>query len=294
MIDIRRALALALVIAAPLRAGAQGPATPLVGAQWLARHIDDAGLVLLHVGDRAQYDREHIPGARFVAPRDLAVERDGLVLELPEPATLRERLEKLGIGDDSRVIVYFGEDWLTPATRVLFTLDAAGLGARSALLDGGMRAWKRAGGRVTAELPATKRGTLSVGRAPEMVVDAAWVRARRDGPGVAIVDARAEGFYDGSAPSHHRPGHIPGAKSIPFSSIATDSLTILPATRLAELFRAAGVQPGDTVVAYCHIGQQATAIVLAARVLGHPVKLYDGSFEDWSRRTELPVETVHR
>jgi len=76
MIDIRRAFALALVLAVPARAGARGDPSPVVGAAWLARHIDDAGLVLLHIGDRAQYDREHIPGARFAAPRDLAVERD--------------------------------------------------------------------------------------------------------------------------------------------------------------------------------------------------------------------------
>jgi thiosulfate/3-mercaptopyruvate sulfurtransferase len=58
---------------------------------------------------------------------------------------------------------------------------------------------------------------------------------------------------------------------------------------LAEAFRSAGITVGDTVVAYCHIGQQATTILLGARLLGHPVKLYDGSFQDWARR-DLPVE----
>jgi thiosulfate/3-mercaptopyruvate sulfurtransferase len=50
------------------------------------------------------------------------------------------------------------------------------------------------------------------------------------------------------------------------------------------------VKPDDTVIGYCHIGQQATAMLFAARSLGHRVLLYDGSFQDWSRRTDLPVE----
>ena len=64
------------------------------------------------------------------------------MLEMPEPDSLRARLETLGISDESRVIVYYGNDWVSPATRVVFTLDYAGLGDSSALLDGGMQAWK--------------------------------------------------------------------------------------------------------------------------------------------------------
>ena len=64
---------------------------------------------------------------------------------------------------------------------------------------------------------------------------------------------------------------------------------VKPADQLAALFAAAGAKPGDTVVTYCHIGQQATAVAFAARTLGFKVVLYDGSFEDWSRRVELPV-----
>jgi thiosulfate/3-mercaptopyruvate sulfurtransferase len=59
------------------------------------------------------------------------------------------------------------------------------------------------------------------------------------------------------------------------------------------MFDAAGVQPGDTVAAYCHVGGQATMVLLAARLLGHPVRLYDGSMADWNERT-LPLENASR
>ena len=91
--------------------------------------------------------------------------------------------------------------------------------------------------------------------------------------------------------AEQRAGHIAGARSVPFTEIADDRNIFKSANDLAALFKAAGVQPGDTVVGYCHIGQQATGMLFAARSLGYPVLLYDGSFEDWSRRTDFPVET---
>ena len=266
-----------------------------VTSQWLASHLTDAELVLLHVGDSAEYAREHIPGARHVALRAISTtshdHQNGLMLELPEPDSLRARLEALGIGNQSRVIVYYGSDWVSPATRVVFTLDHAGLGSRTSLLDGGMVAWKKAGGRVTNAPTPAKRGTLAALRTRPVVVDAEWVRSKLGKPGVRVIDARAAVFYDGvEAGGDGRKGHIAGSGSIPFTSVFNDSLHLRSAAELRSLFERAGVTPGDTVAAYCHIGQQATAVVFAARVLGHPVRLYDGSFQDWARRPDFPVK----
>lgn len=293
---LRRLAALsALPLAAVLRPlPAQDlPAGPVVTAAWVASQLQSPSLVLLHVGDRAQYDQEHIAGARLVEMRDVSHRTaNGLPLELLSPDSLRKQLEALGISDDSRVVVYFGKDWVTPATRVLFTLDWAGLGRRSALLDGGLPAWKGEGRPVTAAPAVARRGRLSpLTVRGSAVVDGDWVRANLGAPGLAIVDARAAMFYDGPKHGEHRAGHVPGARNIPFSEIADDQLRVKDRAALEALFRQAGVKPGDTVVAYCHIGQQATAVVLAARLLGHDVKLYDGSFDDWSRRESFPVET---
>jgi thiosulfate/3-mercaptopyruvate sulfurtransferase len=283
--------------AAPL--AAQGPdprASLIVSTAWLADHLKDPDLVLLHVGDRKEYDAGHIPGARLVSQNDLAVSdhdhaRDtGLALELPSPDSLRARLERLGISDRSRIIVYYGNDWVSPATRVVFTLDHAGLGARTSLLDGGMRAWQAERRPLTTDVPARVAGSLAPLRTKPLVVDAAWVKARGGAPGVRLIDGRAAVFYDGVEAGGPRRGHIPGARSIPYTEIAGTDLRVRSAAELSALFRKAGVAPGDTVVAYCHIGQQGTAVLFAARTLGHPVLLYDGSFQDWARRAELPVE----
>ena len=296
-------LILGLLLAAiPLLSAAARAGSPrdglVVTAPWLAQHLHDADLVLLHVGDKAGYEAGHIAGARLASMSDVSVSDHtgkGLMLEMPPADDLRHRLEALGISDSSRVVVYYGKDWVSPSTRVLFTLDYAGLGSRSSLLDGGMDAWIASGGALTKDVPVATTGTLSPLKIRPIVVDAATVRARLDAPGFAIVDGRAASFYDGTDTGEghagmHRTGHIHNAHSVPFSSITDDRLMLKSPAELAALFTKAGVKPGDTVIGYCHIGQQTTAMLFAARSLGHPVLLYDGSFEDWSRHPDYPVD----
>lgn len=270
----------------------------VVDAAWLKAHLADPDLVLLHVGDKKEYEAAHIPGARFVSLQDISISDHsgkGLMLEMPPAEDLRHRLEALGISDKSRVVVYYGKDWVSPSTRVIFTLDYAGLGGQSSLLDGGQEAWVRAGGAVTKDVAPVKTGSLSPLKLRPIVVDAETVKARIGTPGIAVVDGRDAAFYDGvqSGGSHgtpHRTGHIRGALSIPFTSITDDRLMVKSNDELAAIFAKAGVKPNDTVIGYCHIGQQTTAMLFAARMLGHPVLLYDGSFEDWSRHADYPVD----
>ncbi|HSY52172.1 MAG TPA: rhodanese-like domain-containing protein [Thermoanaerobaculia bacterium] len=289
-------LTLTFLIAGAVMAGPRQDL--VVDAAWLKQHINDADLVLLHVGDKDAYAAGHIPGARFVSLNDISISDHsghGLMLEMPPAEDLRHRLEALGISDKSRVVVYYGKDWVSPSTRVVFTLDYAGLGARASLLDGGQDAWVRNGGEVTKDVPPAKTGTLAPLKLRPIVVDAATVHARIGTPGIAVVDGRDAAYYDGveTGGAHgetHRTGHIRGALSIPYTSITDDRLMIKSADELAAIFTKAGVKPGDTVIGYCHIGQQTTAMLFAARTLGHPVLLYDGSFEDWSRHKEYAVD----
>lgn len=289
-----------ILLATATAVQAQGPRERLlVDAEWLAAHRADPELVLLHVGPEEEYAREHIPGAVHVGLSDISAPEDheagtGLSLQMPEPEALARTLEGYGIGDGSRVVVYFGTDWVTPSTRVVYTLDWIGLGDRSSLLDGGMPGWKAAGHAVTAEPSTPARGTLTPRVRRELVVDAEWVREHLDSPGYRVVDARAPVHYDGIQPTHlHRKpvrkGHVPGASNLPFSSLVDENLRLRSADELLRLYADAGVAPGDTVVGYCHLGQYATLVLFGARTLGHPVRLYDGSFQDWGSREELPV-----
>ncbi|MES2298958.1 MAG: rhodanese-like domain-containing protein [Pseudomonadota bacterium] len=257
-----------------------------VNAQWLAAHLADPDLVILHLGNKDDYEKRHIPGARLVKLSDIAVDRDELTLQLPTAPELKQRLGALGIGNASKVVVYFGKDWVSPATRVIFTLYAAGLGDKVALLDGGMDEWSRAGNRVTNEKSATASSAGPDVHLREAVVDASFVRAHARAPGYVLVDARAPVYYDGVEPSGDmrkmQKGHIPGAVNIPYTSIVGLDNKLKPHAQLEALFRDAGITADTHLVVYCHIGQQATAILFAARSIGINAVLYDGSFEDWT------------
>jgi thiosulfate/3-mercaptopyruvate sulfurtransferase len=292
---MRTHLAVALVFSAlaasPLVAAETPREAMLISVEALAKKISDPDLVLLHVGPPAGYERGHLPGARLVRLSDLVTPTNFDVLAMK---ALRQQFARLGIANTSRIVVYAADGWLSPATRVVFTLHHGGHGARTRFLDGGQDAWVRAGHALMTDVLPIPEPILAIHDTPPLVVDADFVLAHRSTPGFVLVDARNAEFYSGEKQggrpdSPHRAGHIAGAVSIPFGSVFDDKLQLLPDDRLREVFTRAGVKPGDTIVAYCHIGQQATAVLLAAKALGHDVRLYDGSFEQWSSRPELPV-----
>jgi thiosulfate/3-mercaptopyruvate sulfurtransferase len=270
----------------------------LISTEWLAQNLGDPKLVILHVGDSEEYPAEHIPGARLITLQDVSTRQTPgtLDLEMLPPEQLRHRLERFGISDNSRIVVYYAKDWISPATRVVLTLEWIGLGDRTSLLDGGMALWKQERRAVTNVLPlAAKAGHLSARPTrADLIVDHAGVQRSMKAPGVTVIDARAEMFYDGPPHGPHRAGHIPGAANVPFNSVFGDDVRLLSADSLVALFRKAGVRPTDTMIVYCHIGQQATAVIFAARSLGYTARLYDGSFDDWSARKDLPVERGRR
>lgn len=289
--------ALPLLFAGPAVA-AQLPTGPqlLVDAKSLNEHLHDPDLVILVVGPDGGYAKEHIPGSRFIRLNDLStpmgrnLPQGTLSLEMPSETQLREAFEARGISNHSRIVVVADSEWDSPATRVVLTLGYVGLGDRTVLLDGGMTAWHKAGYPVTAEVPTVAPGHLTATLLPSLIVDASYMTSHRSAPHVRLIDARDSVFYSGVGMHGHPGGHIPGAASLPFGSLIEDSSNVFfPQVTLEAKFRAAGVAPGDTVVVYCHVGQQATVVLFAARLLGHPVKLYDGSFQDWDLR-KLPVE----
>jgi rhodanese-related sulfurtransferase len=164
--NVRRLLIVvaSLLTAAAVEAQSGAASSLLVSPAELQRALGDPNTEVLHGGPREGYDAGHIPGARFVELRDVsAPRREGtLALELPDDEALRAALESFGIGDRSRVVVAFGDEWVSPATRVVFTLQAAGLGNRTRLLEGGTAAWKRAGLPLVKDAPASvTRGRLT-------------------------------------------------------------------------------------------------------------------------------------
>lgn len=281
--------------AAPGQCGGHGDKnTMLVSTAWLAEHLKDPNLVVLAVGNEDEYKKAHIPGSLWVSYHEthLMTAPSGLSVELPPMEDLKALFEKLGVTNDSRIVLYPTKDTFSWATRIYLTLDAMGLGRQSALLDGGLTVWSKEGRPVTTEVRAVAPGKITTCQQNDVITNLDDVKANVKHAGVDIIDARNTEYYTGqSKPGDQRRGHIPGAGSIPFTSLIDEQGKWKSPEVLASTFKSAGIKSGDRVISYCHIGQQATAVYFVARYLGYDARLFDGSWEEYSKHTELPAET---
>lgn len=285
------ALAVTAAVCAPVLSLAQTPAfeSPIVSAEWLSQHLNDPDLVIVHLaGNRREYNTGHIPGARMWWGGSMMPSNPDLTSEVPSVAQLDSIVESLGISDNSKVVLYSAQLGPT-AGRGYMTFEYLGFGHRVAVLDGGFNTWKERGLAVSTEVPSVKRGKFTPKVNTSIVVTGDFVNANLDKPGIKILDARGANFYNGEGGGQPRPGHIPSAGSVPFTTVVDEKGMLKSREAIAQLLADAGVKPGDRVVTYCHIGQQGSLLYFAARYAGYQASLYDGSFEDWSGRPELPL-----
>jgi thiosulfate/3-mercaptopyruvate sulfurtransferase len=163
----------------------------------------------------------------------------------------------------------------------------------AAVLDGGVAAWQRAGGSLTTDVPAlVPAPLLTLAARTGDVVDKRAVDALRREERAVLLDARAPERFEGtSEPVDARPGHIPGARSLPFAgNLAAPGGTFHDRDALAARFDRAGARTAATVVAYCGSGVTACHNLLALSLIGRDdALLYEGSWSDWSADAALPA-----
>ena len=262
----------------------------LITPSWLTEHQKDPNVVILNVTQNLRdYRRGHISGARFLWPTWVAANNPELSFELLPVDRLDTLMEGLGITNDSRIVLCGVNGNVSPTARVYATLEYLGMGDRTSILDGGFEAWKKEGFPVSTETPVVARTLFTPHLRSTAFVDAEYVSSNKDRSGFRLVDARAPQYYNGDGGGFPRPGRIPGAVNLFFATLFDTANRYLPMDSLQAKFEAAGIKPADEVIVYCHVGQTASSDYLAAKLLGHKVHLYDGSFEDWSGRLDLPV-----
>lgn len=292
-------LALVLVSTADAQKSRAGVrAEMLVSTGWLAQNLSKPNVVVLHVAsERKAYDDGHIPGARFLSTREILAVRNGVPNELPPVADLQKAFERLGVGNQSRIVIY-GENSGLAAARVYFTLDYLGHGDRAALLDGGLEKWRAEKREVSTQAVTPQTDAFTPRVRPQVKVEAndvrdlSWIASNIESPDVALIDARPLKQYEGEdAGGLSRPGHIPGAASIYWMQhlVAPDNPTLKSARELQAMFEAAGIKPGQRVVTYCRSGMQASHSYFTAKYLGYDVMMYDGSFGEWATIEGAPV-----
>jgi len=268
----------------------------LVSVDWLKANLDREDLVILHVGPEDAYKEKHIPGAQLVLRNEytFSSEDDTQVYDLPAIQELKVFLESKGVNDGDTIVIYVGTDWVSPTTRLYFTLDYLGYSDKTFLLDGGLALWEHEGGELTSETTAPERGSFTLKPNPDLVASIGFVKEHLDNKSLNIIDARASVFYEGVQSSMGAKGHIPSAKTIPFTSIVNDgpngSYILKSKEELQEIFDEQGLKKDTPIVLYCHIGQQATLVYFAAKILGYNAQLFDGSMHNWSQDSNNLLE----
>lgn len=277
----------------------KGYANPdvLVSTQWVADHLKDQRIRIAESDeDYLLYEQGHIPGA--VKVDWFTILQDPVKRDFIDKKDFEKLMSELGIADDTTVVFYGDKsNWFACYSLWLFHLYGH---TRAAIMDGGRAKWIAEKRPLTKDVPSYSK-TQYKAKDPDL-----GIRAFRNDvfkhleKKLPLVDVRSPQEYRGELlhmPGYPqegamRGGHIPGAKSIPWSQAVRDDQTFKPAEELKKLYEGQGITLDKDIIAYCRIGERSSHTWFVLKyLLGYPkVKNYDGSWTEWGNLVGAPIE----
>ena len=274
----------------------------LVSTKWLAKRLENAEVRVLDASwylpgmnrnPIIEYEKRHIPNARFFDINDISDNRSELPHMVPPIEKFMSKVRKLGVGDGHQVIVYDGSGMFS-AARVWWLFKMMGH-KNIAVLNGGLPKWISDGFPVNDKPPIIRDRHMMVDQISSYVRDVTQVAAASKLGDHEIVDARSPGRFRGEENEPReglRRGHIPNSKNVFFKSLLNEDQTFKNTTELKRVFYSAGVDMTKPVITTCGSGVSAAVLNLGLELIGKTDhSLYDGSWTEWGMSPALPLET---
>jgi thiosulfate/3-mercaptopyruvate sulfurtransferase len=271
----------------------------LVSSDWLAHAMGASDLRIVdasyHLPDagrdaRAEYEAGHIPGAVFMDLASLVDPASPFDNTLPSPETFADRMQALGLGDGSRIVLY-DDSAIRTSARAWFMLTIFGA-HEVAILDGGLAKWKAEGRPLASGSESLRQRHFTTWSDPRKLRSKADVLADLQNGAEQLVDARGAPRFTGEE-KESRPGvasgHIPGSRNVPYKALFNPDGTFKDKAGIRTAFEAAGVDLARPIVTTCGSGMTACVLALGLELIGnHDVALYDGSWSEWGADSQTP------